>query len=59
MFYNIPENVVICINESITGQKILSKIPNKKCSVIPSSSIISIRKKYYGNDDAMVMKRDV
>ena len=34
MFDYVPENVAICINESLTGQKILSKIPNKKCSVI-------------------------
>ena len=34
MFNNIPENVVICINESLTGQKIFPQIKNKKCFVI-------------------------
>ena len=34
MFYNIIENIVICINENITAGKIFPQIKNKKCNVI-------------------------
>ena len=34
MFYNIIENIVICINENITNRKIFPQIKNKKCHVI-------------------------
>ena len=34
MFYNIIENIVICINENITAVKIFPQIKNKKCHVI-------------------------
>ena len=34
MFNNIPINVVICINESITKEKIFPQIKNKTCYVI-------------------------
>ena len=31
MFLDVPENVVICINENISKIKIFSQIKNKKC----------------------------
>jgi len=34
MFTNIPENVVICINENITNVKIFPQIKNKTCYTI-------------------------
>ena len=38
MFYNVPNNVVICINESITKNKIFPQIKNKSCYVIDCSN---------------------
>ena len=37
MFTGVPENVVICINENITQEKILPQIISKNCSVIDCS----------------------
>ena len=34
MFSNVPDNVVICINKTITHSEILSQIENRKCYVI-------------------------
>ena len=34
MFYNIPENVVVCINENIIKNKIFPQIKNKACFTI-------------------------
>ena len=34
MFDYVPENVVICINESLIKTKILPQITKKKCPVI-------------------------
>ena len=34
MFYNLPENVVICIKESINSDKIFPQIKNKTCFII-------------------------
>ena len=34
MFKEVPENVVICINENSNEQKILSQLNNKKCLII-------------------------
>ena len=34
MFYNVPENVVVCINENITKNKIFPQIKNKAYYVI-------------------------
>ena len=34
MFSKVPENIVICINETITQSKIFLQIKNKKCYVI-------------------------
>ena len=38
MFYNVPENVVVCIQESITKNKIFPQITNKKFYVIDCTS---------------------
>ena len=34
MFYNVPENVVVCINENTTKNKIFPQIQKKACYVI-------------------------
>ena len=38
MFLNIPENVVICINENITKEKIFPQIESKHCYTIDCSN---------------------
>ena len=37
MFSGVPDNIVICINENITKEKILPQILNTKCHVIDCS----------------------
>jgi len=34
MFYNVPDNIIICIKENITQTKIFPQIVNKNCHVI-------------------------
>ena len=55
MFYNIPENPVICINESITKYKIFPQIKNKTCFVIDCSDNWKLnRKKIINSTDECI-----
>ena len=52
MFYNVPNNIVICINENITNQKIFPQIKNKTCSIIDcTDNWKSKQKKLISNKD--------
>ena len=42
IFYNIPENIVICINEK---EKIFSQIINKSCQAIDCSDVLKSKQK--------------
>jgi hypothetical protein len=37
MFYNLPENLVVCINQNLTERKIFPQITEKKCYTIDCS----------------------
>ena len=50
MFYNLPENVVICINENLTEEKILPQIKNLSCHVIDCSNNWKSKQKKITND---------
>ena len=52
MFGNVPENVVICINESITKEKIFPQIKAKKCHVIDCTEDWESKQKKIVNDNA-------
>ena len=45
MFYNVPDNVVICINEYDTLNKIFPQIKNKTCYVIDCSDNWKLKRK--------------
>ena len=45
MFYNMPNNVVICINENIISEKIFLQIKNEKYHVIDCSNDWKIKQK--------------
>ena len=45
IFNDVPENIVICINESITNNKILPQIKNKACHIIECSNDWNSRQK--------------
>ena len=45
MFYNMPKNVVICINENIISEKIFLQIKNEKCHVIDCSNDWKLKQK--------------
>ena len=51
MFYLVPENVVICINENITGTIIFPQIKNKKCYVIDCTTEWKSKQKYLQIND--------
>ena len=54
MFYRIPENVVICINQNITKDKIFIELETKKCLVIDcSTDYKSKQKKLVTNNDVI------
>ena len=52
MFGNVPENVAICINESITKEKIFPQIKAKKCHVIDCTEDWESKQKKIVNDNA-------
>ena len=45
MFFGVPEFLVICINESITSQKIMLQLRNVKCNIIDCSNNLKPKKK--------------
>ena len=49
IFYNVPENIVICVKERITKYKILSQITEKKCYTIDCSSDWKSKQKLLNN----------
>ena len=51
IFYLVPENVVICINENITGTIIFPQIKNKKCYVIDCTTEWKSKQKYLQIND--------
>ena len=48
MFSGVPENIVICINENITKEKILPQILNITCHVIDCSNDWKSKQKKIG-----------
>ena len=59
IFYNVPENVVICIKEINTELKIFPQINNKSCSIIDcSDNWKSKQKKIIADNNKCVEKCD-
>ena len=59
IFYNVPENVVICIKEINTELKIFPQINNKSCSIIDcSDNWKSKQKKLIADNNKCVEKCD-
>ena len=50
MFLNVPNNVVICINKTITSLKILSQLTNQKCPIIDCTDDWKLKQKKIIND---------
>ena len=49
-FKNVPDNVVICINENITKEKIFPQITKKTCAIIDCTNDWKLRKKLIINE---------
>ena len=54
MFYNVPENVVVCIQESITKNKIFPQITSKKFYVIDCTSDWKLKQKILINNNQCI-----
>ena len=58
IFIGIPENVVVCINENITKEKIILQIESKNCSVIDCSDNWKLKQLIIGNNNECVENCD-
>ena len=59
MFFNVPENVVICINQDFSEEIILSQIYNIKCYVIDCSNDWKSKQKKIINNNECIESCDI
>ena len=58
MFNNVPINIVICINETITKQKIFPQIKDIKCHTIDCTYFWKLRQKKLINNNECIEYND-